>query len=95
MYLNSGSENLVENNIVVDCGRELMYFHKWTDGQIDVLHVGTRGLGMRRNTVRRNILAVTGDSVPPVNAFGKCVDANGELYTETNTISASRNSGAA
>ena len=84
VYLNSGSENLVERNVIIDCGQELMYFHKWTDEQNEISHVGTRKLGMRHNIIRKNIMATTGKLVPPVYGFGNCTDKNGGLDIDTN-----------
>jgi hypothetical protein len=82
-YINSGQDNVVENNCFLNAADHLVYFHRWPDDAMEVRHVGTHGLGLRRNLFRGNILAGGGDATA-VYAFGACLNPEGTLDVASN-----------
>jgi parallel beta-helix repeat protein len=82
VYLNSGQDNLVENNILLDCRDELISCHRW-EAHRELAHCGTHDQGMRRNIFRRNILASSGEKTL-LYRFSKTVGEDGSLDIATN-----------
>jgi parallel beta-helix repeat protein len=82
VYLNSGQDNLVENNILLDCRDELISCNRWNSA-MEMKHCGTHNQGMRRNVFRRNILTSAGEKTL-LYRFSKTVSEDGSLDLATN-----------
>lgn len=55
MYIHAGKDNVVENNMFLQTTGEGAYFRRW-DSPKEYVHLGTKGVALRNNVFRRNIL---------------------------------------
>ena len=56
MYIHAGQDNVVENNMFLETTGELLFLRRW-EKEKEYQHLGTHGVGLRRNKVSKNILA--------------------------------------
>ena len=82
LYLHAGQENTIENNLFLDTAKELAKFRRWRE-EVEYRALRTRGVGLRRNVVRRNVFASAGEQAV-LYRFDTSRDAQGRLDLDTN-----------
>lgn len=82
LYIHAGQDHLIENNFFLEATKELAKFRRWRE-EIEYRTLGTHGIGLRRNVVRRNVFAST-QAETFMYRFDTSCDIKGRLDLETN-----------
>ena len=83
LYLHAGKENLVENNLFLDTTKEIAKFRRWREEK-EYATLRTRGIGLRDNTIRRNVFAADGGELTVLYRFDTSLDREGRLDLDSN-----------
>ncbi len=80
MYLHAGKENKVENNLFLDTSKEIAKFRRWREEK-EYETLRTRGVGLRHNEIRRNVIASGVGANNVLYRFDTSLDKDGRLLS--------------